>query len=129
MWQSCLLVYIATWRRANGSFTTISRFGQWELDGRGLNYHHYWVLVIEVINTLIARACIAPENYEEPICYSGHVEHRTGRFEFSPVFDALLKAVAWARERTDFVIARGVSGEYQWYGVGPQPPDIAAQTE
>jgi hypothetical protein len=99
------------------------------LDHRRLNYSHFWVLATEGMNTPIAKAYIAPENYEEPIRYSGHVEHPTGRFEFSPVFDALLKAVAWARERTDFVIARGVSGEYQWYGVGPKPPDIAAPTE
>jgi len=79
--------------------------------------------------TPVAKAYIAPENYEEPIRYSGHVENADGRFEFSPVFDSLLNAVAWARERTDFVIARGVSGDYQWYGVGPKPPDIAASTE
>ena len=79
--------------------------------------------------TPIARAHIAPENLDEPIRYSGHVERPDGSFEFSPVFDALLQAVAWAREKTDFVVAREDSGEYQWYGTGPKPPDMTAPTQ
>jgi hypothetical protein len=79
--------------------------------------------------TPIARAYIAPENLDEPIRYSGHVERPDGSFEFSPVFYALPQAVAWAREKTDFVVAREVSGEYQWYGTGPKPPDMAAPTQ
>ena len=78
------------------------------------------------MNTRIAKAYLAPESIHEPLRYSGHVERPDGRFEFSPTFDALLEAVAWARERTDFVIAREVSGAYLWYGIGPRPPDIAA---
>ena len=81
------------------------------------------------MGTTIATAYIAPENCEAPIRYSGHVERPDGSFEFSPVFDALAKAVAWARERTDFVVARDVSGGYLWYGVGPKPPDIEAPTD
>jgi len=67
------------------------------------------------MDTPIAKAYIAPENIDEPIRYSGHIERSDGSFEFSPV-DSLLRAVAWARERTDFVMARGISGGYLWYG-------------
>ena len=84
---------------------------------------------MESMDTPIAKAYIAPENIDEPLRYSGHVEQPDGSFEFSPVFDGLLEAVAWARERTDFVIARAVSGGYLWYGVGPKPPDIVAPSE
>jgi len=77
----------------------------------------------------IAKAYIAPENYDGPIRYSGHVEQPDGRVEFSPVFDALLKVVTWARERTDFVIARDITGDYLWYGVGPAPHDVATPPE
>ena len=76
------------------------------------------------MNPDIARSYIAPENAEEPLRFSGHVEQPDGSIEFSPVFSSLLEAVAWARERTDFVIAREVLGEYRWYGVGPSPPDL-----
>jgi hypothetical protein len=55
----------------------------------------------------ISKAYISPENYDEPIRYSGHVERPDGSLEFSPVFSELLTAVVWARERTDFVLARG----------------------
>jgi hypothetical protein len=78
------------------------------------------------MHSTFAKAYLAPENDDEPIRYSGHVEQPNGRFEFSPIFASLLEAVAWARERTDFVIAREVSGDYLWYGVGPSPPDIEA---
>ncbi|HEV3187189.1 MAG TPA: hypothetical protein VGZ04_03985 [Acidimicrobiales bacterium] len=81
------------------------------------------------VDTPISKAYIAPENDDEPIRYSGHIERTDGSFEFSPVFDALLDVVAWARERTDFVIARGISGGYLWYGAGPKPPGIAAPFE
>jgi hypothetical protein len=77
----------------------------------------------------ISKAYISPENYDEPIRYSGHVERPDGSFEFSPVFSELLTAVVWARERTDFVLARGVSGGYQWYGDGQKPPDVAVPNE
>jgi hypothetical protein len=73
----------------------------------------------------IAKAYVATENVDLPLRYSGHVELPDGSFEFSPVFGALLEAVEWARERTDFVVARGVSGAYQWYGFGPKPPGIS----
>lgn len=76
------------------------------------------------MNTPRARAYIAPENHDEPIRYSGYVERPDGVFEFSPTFGTLLNAVDWARERTDFVVARDVADDYRWYGVGPQPPDI-----
>lgn len=76
-----------------------------------------------------AKAYIAPENYEEPIRFSGHVEHPGGGLEFSPVFSSLADAVAWARERTDVVIARGVSGGYRWYGAGPAPTDLETAPE
>jgi hypothetical protein len=79
--------------------------------------------------TTVARAYIAPENVDEPLRYSGHVERPDGSFEFSPVFDELVEAVDWARERTDFVFARGVSGGYRWYGVRPQPPGLASPSE
>ncbi len=81
------------------------------------------------MTTPIAKAYIAPENYEEPIRYSGHVERPDGSFEFSPTFDTLVNAVAWARERTDFVVARGLTGGYLWHGAGPKPPDIEPPTE
>jgi hypothetical protein len=77
-------------------------------------------------NTPPAKAYVAPENVERPLRYSGHLELPDGSFEFSPVFRGLMEAVAWARERTDFVIARDVAGEYRWYGVGPPPPDVTA---
>jgi hypothetical protein len=35
----------------------------------------------------IAKAYSAPENFDEPLRYSGHVEQPDGSFEFSPVFD------------------------------------------
>ena len=76
------------------------------------------------MDTPVARAYIAPENFDEPLRYSGHVEQPDGSLEFSPVFGTLVDAVAWARERTDFVIAREVVGGYRWYGVGPTPPDL-----
>ena len=79
--------------------------------------------------TSVAKAYIAPENADEPLRYSGHVERPDGSFEFSPVFDQLLEAVDWARERTGFVLARGVSGGYQWFGVGPEPPGLMAPPE
>jgi hypothetical protein len=99
------------------------------LDDRSLNYNHCGVLAMESMDTPIAKAYIAPENIDEPLRYSSHVEQPDGSFDFSPVFDVLLEAVAWARDRTDFVIARGVSGGYLWYGTGPKPPDIAAPPE
>jgi hypothetical protein len=84
---------------------------------------------MEGMNIPIARAYIAPENYDEPLRYSGHVEQPDGSLEFSPVFDSLLEAVTWARDRTDFVVARGVSGGYRWYGVGPTPRDLKTSPE
>jgi len=77
----------------------------------------------------VARAYIAPENVDEPLRFSGHVERPDGSFEFSPVFDELLECVDWARERTDIVFARGVSGGYRWYGVGSTPPGLASPPE
>jgi hypothetical protein len=84
---------------------------------------------MESVDTPIVKAYIAPENIDEPLRLSGYVDRLDRNLEFSPVFDALLEAVDWARERTDFVIARGVSGGYLWYGSGPKPPDIAAPPE
>lgn len=86
--------------------------------------HHVDVVVMGPVATPPAKAFIAPENYEEPIRFSGHVERPGGDLEFSPVFSSLDDAVAWARERTDVVIARDVSGGYRWYGDGPPPPDL-----
>lgn len=96
---------------------------------RSLNYNPCGVLAMEGMNNPPARAYVAPENVEEPLRYSGHVEQPDGRFEFSPVYDSLAEAVAWARERTNFVIAREVLGEYLWYGIGPAPLDIKAPPE
>ena len=79
------------------------------------------VLVMKCVNTPVATAYIALENDDAPIRYSGYVEQIDGRLQFSPVFDALVDAVAWARERTDVVIARDVVGGYQWYGPDPHP--------
>ncbi len=74
-------------------------------------------------------AYIAPENIKEPLRFSGHVENPDGSIEFSPVFATLLDMVAWARERTDVVIARGATGGYHWYGVGPAPDGLADSPE
>ena len=87
------------------------------------------VLTMEDVESPKAKAYIAPENVAEPLRYSGYVAQSDGRLEFSPAFDSLSAALAWARERTDFVIARGVSGPYYWYGVGPSPRDITAPPE
>lgn len=87
------------------------------------------VLTMDKMESPIAKAYIAPENFEEPLRYSGYVQQPDGRPEFSPTFDSLSAALAWARSRTDFVIARGVSGPYYWYGVGPSPSDITAPPE
>ena len=84
---------------------------------------------MENVESPIAKAYIAPENFDEPLRYSGYVEQPDGRPEFSPTFDSLSAALAWAPDRTDFVIARGVSGPYYWYGVGPSPSDITAPPE
>ena len=84
---------------------------------------------MEHMNIPIARAYIAPENFNEPLRYSGHVEQPDGSLEFSPVFDSLLEAVAWTRDRTDFVVARGVSTGYRWHGVGPTPLDLKTSPE
>ena len=84
---------------------------------------------MEGMNTPIAKAYIAPENFDEPLRYSGHVEQPDGSLEFSPVFDSLFEAVAWARDRSDFVVARGVSSGYPWYGVESTPPDLKASPE
>jgi len=87
------------------------------------------VLAIESMTTPIAKAYLAPENIDEPIRYSGHVEQPDGSFEFSPVYESLAEAVAWARERTDFVIGREVAGEYLWYGIGPSPHGLTVPPE
>ena len=84
---------------------------------------------MESVVSRIAKAYIAPENVDEPLRYSGYVEQSDGHPEFSPTFDSLSAALAWARDRTDFVIARGVSGPYYWYGVGPSPSDITPPPE
>ncbi len=81
---------------------------------------------MESVESPIAKAYIAPDNFDEPLRFSGYVEQPDGRLEFSPTFESLSTALAWARDRTDFVIARGVSGPYYWYGVGPSPRDITA---
>jgi hypothetical protein len=81
------------------------------------------------MNAPNSKAYIAPENFNEPIRYSGHIEQLDGSFEFSPVFHSLSEAVAWARDRTDFVVARGVTDGYRWYGVAPTPPDLLASPE
>lgn len=70
------------------------------------------------------RASIAPEAVPVPVVYSGHVDRDVYPFEYSPQFPTLAGAVAWARERVDWVIARDVAGEYSWYGVGPAPSGV-----
>jgi len=94
-----------------------------------LNCNRCGVLAIESMTTPIAKAYLAPENIDEPIRYSGHVEQPDGSFEFSPVYESLAEAVAWARERTDFVIGREVAGEYLWYGIGPSPHGLTVPLE
>ena len=86
--------------------------------------HHGDALAMGLVTNLPAKAYIAPENDEEPIRFSGHVEYPGGDLEFSPRFSSLTDAVAWARGRTDYVIARGVIGGYRWHGAGPPPPDL-----
>ena len=61
-----------------------------------------------------AKAYIAPDSTDMPIRSSGHVEQSGGSFQFSPVFYSLSEAAAWARDRTDVVVARGASGGYVW---------------
>jgi len=84
---------------------------------------------MEGMDTRVARAYIAPENFDQPLRYSGYVEQSNGSPEFSPTFESLAEALDWARERTDFVIARGVAGPYYWYGVGQPPPGLMAPPE
>jgi len=82
------------------------------------------LLDTEDMDPFAGRAYIAPEGTEEPIRYSGYVELPDGTMDFSPRFNTLTEAVAWARFRTDFVVARENSREYFWYGQGPAPQDI-----
>jgi hypothetical protein len=84
------------------------------------------VLVIDVVRFGAPRAYIAPHGMNESNQYSVMVDQPDGGFELSPAFDTLSDAVTWALERTDFVIARGSTGPYYWYGRGPMPPDISA---
>ena len=74
------------------------------------------------------RAYIAPEAVPVPVVYSGYVDADEYPFEFSPRFSTLVDAVAWARERVDWVIARDVDTEYFWYGVGPAPSGVTPPT-
>jgi hypothetical protein len=70
------------------------------------------------------KAYVAPYGTDEPVQYSVFVDHPDGSHELSPVLETLSKAITWALERTDFVIARPSSGPYYWYGRGRMPPDI-----
>jgi len=76
----------------------------------------------------IAKAYLAPENIDEPIRYSGHVEQPDGSFEF-PQLRIASGSSGLARERTDFVIGREVAGEYLWYGIGPSPHGLTVPPE
>jgi hypothetical protein len=73
----------------------------------------------------VPRAYIAPHQSDVEQ-YSVLVDQPDGGFELSPDFETLPDAVAWALQRTDFVVARGSSGPYYWYGRGPKPSDVAA---
>lgn len=84
---------------------------------------------MEGMDSPFAKAYIAPENFEEPVRYSGHVEQPDGSLEFSPIFASILEAVNWARERTGFVIAREVEGDYMWFGIGPPPAGVEPPRE
>jgi hypothetical protein len=57
--------------------------------------------------------------------FSAYVEDReSDSREFSPEFNDLDDAIAWACERTTFAIARDVGTDYFWVGSEDRPPDI-----
>lgn len=57
--------------------------------------------------------------------FDGYVEDRdSDSREFSPEFDDLDEAIAWASERTSFAIARDVGTDYFWVGTEDRPSDI-----
>ena len=60
----------------------------------------------------VLKAYVAPHGVDEPFLYSVFVDHSDGGYELSPEFESLSEAIAWAVERTDFVIARGSTGPY-----------------
>jgi hypothetical protein len=74
----------------------------------------------------VAKAYVAPIGPDETSHYSVLIDQPDGGYELSPHFDSLADGIAWALERTDFVVARENLGGYFWYGRGTMPPDITA---
>jgi hypothetical protein len=77
-----------------------------------------------VLDGAVLKAYVAPNGTKAPLLYSVFVDDLDGGHEMSPALETMSEAVAWALERTDFVIARQATGPYFWYGRGRMPSDI-----
>lgn len=81
---------------------------------------------MDVVRFGAPKAFIAPHGEGELIRYSVFVDLPDGNFELSPDLETPTDALQWALERADFVLARGSTGPYYWYGRGAAPPGIAS---
>ena len=74
----------------------------------------------------VLKAYIAPDETDGGVRFSVFLDDLAEVHENSPPFESLTEAVRWALGRTDFVIARQLTGPYYWYGRGLKPSDIEA---